>query len=188
MTIIGAKAQMPARNRPYRWLPRLLLRVCLLTLLAGCAATSATVIEEEKVVNTKPMFRYTTLLVRDFELTRDVPPLETAAPAGGRAEKIHYGQLPGELSTHIVRYVTAHRIYRGVVRDGTPDAATLVLTGKFIRIGRFKISVEATLRDGATGLEVASFRQTLWDVIDTTASFGELGRELADFIYRIQYK
>ncbi len=186
MTITAVKAPMPVRNQPHRVLCRLIPLLFLLLVTVGCAATAATVIEEEKVVNTKPMYRYTTLLVRDFALIREFSSPEPLPPGGG--SKLPTGQMPGELSAHVVRYVTAHRIYMNVLRDGTPDAATLVLTGKFLRIGRFKISVEATLHDGGTGQEVARFRQTLWDVLDTTVSFGELGRELADFIYRIQYK
>jgi hypothetical protein len=45
-----------------------------------------------------------------------------------------------------------------------------------------------SLRDGASGQEVAYLRQTLWDVLDTTDSLSLLGREVADFIDRIQYK
>ena len=55
-------------------------------------------------------------------------------------------------------------------------------------MGRFKISAIVTLLDGATGQEVAYFRQTLWDVLDTTEAISSLGREVADFIDRIQYK
>ena len=51
-----------------------------------------------------------------------------------------------------------------------------------------KYTVVVSLQDGASGQEVASFRQTLWDVLDTTDSFADLGREVADFMYRIQYK
>jgi hypothetical protein len=75
-----------------------------------------------------------------------------------------------------------------VSRDGKLDASTLLLTGKFIRLGRFKITVQVRLLDGASGQEVASFRQTLWDVMDSLDSFGDLGREVAEFMYRIQYK
>jgi hypothetical protein len=63
-----------------------------------------------------------------------------------------------------------------------------MLTGKFKRLGRFKISVDVSLHDGVSGQEVAYFRQTLWDVLDTTDSISQLGREVADFIDRIQYK
>jgi hypothetical protein len=108
--------------------------------------------------------------------------------AGTSQLDIRYAKLSGELSEHIERYVKSHRNYKQVSRDGKTDASTLVLTGKFIRLGRFKISVLVSLRDGATGQEVAYFRQTLWDVMDTTDSIGDLGREVADFINRIQYK
>jgi hypothetical protein len=160
--------------------------VCLLLCGAGCAASSTTIIEEEVVTNPKPMYSYTSLVIQDFELKRD---LYTDAPESGMSRRDHrYAKLPGELSEHIERYVKSHRTYKKISRNGTPDASTLLLTGKFIRLGRFKISVAATLRDGASGQEVAYFRQTLWDVLDTTDSLSQLGREVADFIDRIQYK
>jgi hypothetical protein len=96
--------------------------------------------------------------------------------------------LPGELSGHIERCVKTSGTYNKISRDGKTDAATLLLTGEFTRLGRFKISVQIILLDGATGQKVASFRQTLWDVMDSTASISDLGQEVADFLYRIQYK
>ncbi|HEX9080108.1 MAG TPA: hypothetical protein VF795_10995, partial [Desulfuromonadaceae bacterium] len=69
-----------------------------------------------------------------------------------------------------------------------PSATTLVLRGRFTRMGRFKISLEAQLVDGGTGREVAHFQQTLWDVSDTTEGVDRLGRQIADFINRIQDK
>lgn len=160
--------------------------VCLLFLCGGCAETSTTIIEEEVVTNPKPMYKYTSLLIRDFELKRD---LYADVPEADMSQReLRYAKLPGELSGHILRYVKANRTYNKISRDAKPDAATLVVTGRFIRLGRFKISVAVSLRDGVTGQEVASFRQTLWDVLDTTDSFADLGREVADFIYRIQYK
>ena len=163
-----------------------LLCVCLLCICAGCAASSATIIEEEVVTNPKPMYSYTSLIIRDLELRRD---LYCDARDGKLSQReLQYEKLPAELSEHIERYVKSHRTYATISRDGKADAATLVLTGKFIRLGRFKISVIISLRDGASGQEVAHFRQTLWDVLDTTDSFSNLGREVADFINRIQYK
>jgi hypothetical protein len=165
---------------------RMLVAVCLLFICAGCAASSTTVIEKEVVTNPRPMYSYTSLVIRDLELKRE---LYTDAPESGMSPRDHrYAKLPGELSGHIERYVKAHGTYKNVSRDGKLNASTLLLTGKFIRLGRFKITVVVSLQDGATGQEVASFRQTLWDVLDTTDSFADLGREVADFIYRIQYK
>lgn len=143
-------------------------------------------IEEEIVTNPKPMYHYTSLVIRDLELKREL--YTDAAADGMSARDFRYAQLPGELSGHIEQYVTSRGIYKNISRDGIPDAATLLITGKFIRLGRFKITVAVSLRDGESGQEVASFRQTLWDVLDTTDSFADLGREVADFIYRIQYK
>lgn len=177
---------MPISTSSIRHAVRILAAVCLLSICAGCAASSATVIEKEVVTNPKPMYSYTSLVIRDLELKRE---LYTDAPESGMSPRdLRYAKLPGELSGHIERYVKAHGTYKNVSRDGKLNASTLLLTGRFIRLGRFKITVVVSLQDGATGQEVASFRQTLWDVLDTTDSFADLGREVADFIYRIQYK
>lgn len=166
-------------------LPALFCAV-LLFLCAGCAASSATIIEEEIVSNPKPMYRYTSLIIQDFELKRE---LYSDAPDSGLSRRnLRYEQFPGELSGHIERYVRSHGTYKHITRNGTPDASTLIISGRFIRLGRFKITVVVNLQDGITGQNVASFRETLWDVLDTSDSFSELGREVADFIYRIQYK
>ena len=164
----------------------LLCIACLLFISAGCAATSTTVIEEEVVTNPKPMYSYTSLMIRDFELKREL--YSDSLPAAMSQRENQFAKLPGELSDHIDRYIKSHRTYQNISRDGNPDTATLLLTGKFIRLGRFKISVAASLRDGISGQEVAYFRETLWDVLDTTDSLSRLGREIADFIDRIQYK
>ena len=132
------------------------------------------------------MYSYTSLVIQDFELKRE---LYSDTPNAGMSQRdLLYAKLPGELSEHIERYVKSHRTYKNISHDGEPDASTLLLTGKFKRLGRFKISVVASLRDGASGQEVAYFRQTLWDVLDTTDSISQLGREVAGFIDRIQYK
>ncbi len=132
------------------------------------------------------MYSYTSLIIQDFELKRE---LYSDSPEARMSQReLRYAKLPGELSEHIERYVRSHHTYKNISRDGKPDASTLVLTGKFNRLGRFKISVVVSLRDGASGQEVAYFRQTLWDVLDTTESISQLGREVADFIDRIQYK
>jgi len=153
---------------------------------AGCAASSTTRIEEEVVTNPKPMYSYTKLLIQNLELKREL--YSDASEAGMSERGKRYARLPEELSEHIERFVTSQKVFKKVSRNEKPDAATLVLTGKFIRLGRFKITIVVDLRDGGTGHDVASFRQTLWDVMDTTDSFSDLGREAADFLYRIQYK
>jgi len=177
-----------ALNKPNTFIRSLLLlcSACLLMVIVGCAASSTTMIEEEVVTNPKPMYRYTSLVIRDLELKRE---LYSDSPDAEMSQRnLRYEKLPGELSEHIERYIKSRRIYKNISRDGKTDASTLVLTGKFIRLGRFKISVAVSLRDGVSGQEVAYFRQTLWDVFDTTDSFSQLGREVADFISRIQYK
>ena len=168
---------------------RMLLMLCSVALLlacAGCAASSTTRIEEEVVTNPKPMYNYTKLLIQDLELKREL--YTDASDAGMSRRDQRYAKLPEELSGHIERFVASRKIFKKITRDGEPDATTLVLAGKFIRLGRFKITIVVNLHDGATGADVATFRQTLWDVMNTTDSFGDLGREVADFLYRIQYK
>jgi len=165
---------------------RTLFCACLLFITAGCAASSTTIIEEEVVTNPRPMYSYTSIMIQDFELKREL--YSDATDARMSQRDLRYEKLPAELSGHIERYIKSRNIYKNISRDGKADAATLVLTGKFIRLGRFKISVAVSLRDGVTNQEVAYFRQTLWDVLDTTDSFSGLGREVADFVSRIQYK
>lgn len=181
-------SNVPGLNNAAQFRSHLPVLLCavLLFLCAGCAASSATIVEEEVVRNPKPMYRYTSLLIRDFELK---PELYSDAPESGMSQRdLRYSKFPGELSGHIERYVRSHGSYKQISRNGVPDDATLVLSGRFLRLGRFKITVSVSLSDGGTGQDVASFRETLWDVLDTTDSFSELGREVAEFIYRIQYK
>ncbi len=155
-------------------------------LLSGCAATATTVMDEEVVTNQKPLSSYRSLVIHNFELKRE---LYTDVPDARMSEQERrYALIPAQLGEQIQRYVRSRHIYQDVSRNGAPSATTLVLRGKFTRMGRFRISVEAILFDGGTGQEVAYFRQTLWDVFDTTEGVGQLGREIADFIDRIQYK
>lgn len=185
MITIAVRFLMPSNPGMFRR-ALLLCSVCLLFLLAGCAASSTTVIDEEVVTNSRPMYSYTSLLIRDLELKRE---LYSDSPASGMGQReLRYAKLPGELSEHIERYVKSHHNYKKISRDGQPDASTLLLTGEFKRLGRFKISVTVSLHDGISGQEVAYFRQTLWDVIDATDSISLLAREVAKFIDRIQYK
>jgi hypothetical protein len=185
MMIIIA-VSIPVSSSPFTRALLLFCALCLLINCAGCAASSTTIIEEEVVTNPKPMYSYTSLVIKDLELRKEL--YSDASAAGMSQRDLRYAKLPGELSEDIERYVKSHRTYKNISRDGKPDASTLLLTGKFTRLGRFKISVVVSLRDGATGQEVAYFRQTLWDVLDTTESLSQLGREVADFIDRIQYK
>lgn len=155
-------------------------------LMSGCAATSTTVQDEEIVTNWKPMSTYTALLLRDFVLK---PELYSDVPVSRMGERERrYSQIPEQLTEQVERYIKARRIYSSVSRDEALSSTTLVLQGKFTRMGRFRISIEAVLLDGKTGREVAYFRQTLWDVLDTTEAVGLLASEIANFIDRIQYK
>jgi len=164
------------------WLSTLLLVV----LTSGCAATSTTVMDEEIVSSQKHLYTYKSLLIRDFKLSSELYSDVPDAKAGNRERR--YAQIPGELAENIERYVKARNTYRVVSRSGTPTETTLVLKGKFTRVGRFRISIAGTLHDGASDQEVAYFRQTLWDIFDTTEAINLLSREVADFIDRIQYK
>ncbi|BCS53774.1 hypothetical protein GSVR_20820 [Geobacter sp. SVR] len=162
------------------------LLIIFTALLAGCAASSTAVMDEEIVTNEKPMATYKRLLLSDFELD---PELYTDLPEAGPGERERrYAQVPAQLTDQVQRYVKSRHIYDSVSRDELLSPTTLVLKGRFTRMGRFRISIEAMLLDGASGQEVAYFRQTLWDVFDTTEAVGRLGHEIADFIDRIQYK
>ena len=186
MITIAVKVQVSSSAGSFWRALLALCSVCLLSVSAGCASSSTTIIEEEVVTNPKPMYSYTSLVIHDCELKRE---LYSDTPDARMSKRdLSYAKLPGELSEHIERYVKSHRIYKTISRDGKVDASTLLLTGKFKRLGRFKISLVVSLRDGASGQEVAYFRQTLWDVLDTTESTSKLGREIANFIDRIQYK
>lgn len=158
--------------------------ICLLS--AGCAASSTTVVDEEVVSNQKYMSSYKSLIIRDFELKPDLYAEGTGGAPSERERR--YAALPDKLAGNIERYVKARRIYKSVARDGEPTDTTLVLKGTFTRVGRFRISITATLHDGGSGQEVAYFRQTLWDVFDAPGSVSLLSRDVADFIDRIQYK
>lgn len=160
--------------------------VLLAALLTGCAATSTTIMEEELVTNPKPMSSYKFLVVRNFELKRELYSDVPESRMGSQERR--YAQVPEQLADQILRYVKAKRIYNDVSQEGDLSSDTLVLRGRFTKMGRFRISLEAVLVDGATGQEVAYCRQTLWDVFDTTEGIGRLGRDVANFIDRIQYK
>lgn len=165
---------------------RLSLVLFVLIFVAGCAPSSTIVIDEEIVTNPKPMTTYKSLIIMDFELKPELSRDDSKAPLDER-ERL-YVAVPARLSEQIQRYISSRRIYHTVSRNDVPTVTSLVLKGRFTRMGRFRISIEATLNDGATGQEVAYFRQTLWDIVDTTEAVGRLGREIADFIDRIQYK
>jgi len=177
-----SRSEPGGSRRLVGWLSVLLLSV----LTVGCAATSTTILDEEVVTNQKHMASYKSLVIQDFELKSE---LFTDTPAAKMSEgERRYAQIPSQLAENIERYVKARQTYRTVSRNGPTTATTLVLKGRFTRVGRFRISIVGTLHDGASDQEVAFFRQTLWDVFDTTETINLLAREVADFIDRIQYK
>ena len=163
-----------------------MVMLIVMLLLGGCAATSTTMIDEEVVTNQKPMAIYNSLIIREFILKSGLFTDTSDARLDERDQR--YTRIPKQLAEQIQRYVRSRHIYESVTLDGTPSATTLVLQGRFTRMGRFRISLEATLLDGAAGQEVAFFRETLWDVFDATETVNNLGKEVADFIDRIQYK
>ena len=165
---------------------RLMVMLFAFGLLTACAATSTTIIDEEVVTNPKPMYTYKSIVIRDFELKRDL--FTDAKESGMSQRERRYAMIPAELSEHIERYIKSRHSFQDVSRNGQVNATTLVLKGRFIRLGRFRVFVVVSLHDGASDQEVAYFRQTLWDVLDTTETISSLGREVADFISRIQYK
>jgi hypothetical protein len=171
--------------RIIRSIPHLAVLFLFLALTA-CAPTSAIIIDDEVVTNPKPMYTYKSLIINDLELKRELYGDSGEADMGRREKR--YASLPVELSDHIERFVTSRRTYRTVLRAGDILPTTLVLKGSFTRVGRFRISIIVRLVDGSSGQEVAHFRQTLWDVLDSTENVRELGREVAEFIDRIQYK
>lgn len=185
-TMTDVVAWMLFDPKSARSLFRFVVLLCALGLFSACATTSTTTIEEEVVTNQKPMYNYKSIVIRDLELKREL--YTDAKPGGMNQRDRQYAQIPGELSEHIERYIKSHRSFQEVSRDGQVTPSTLELKGRFTRLGRFRISVVVSLHDGSTGQEVAYFRQTLWDVLDTTERVSDLGREVAEFISRIQYK
>lgn len=162
------------------------LAALLIAFMTGCAATSTTIVDEEVVNNQKPMATYSSLIIREFDLNSE---LYTNAPVSGMdPRERQYERIPAQLALQVQRYVKSKHIYQNVSLDGVASDTTLILKGKFTKVNRFRITIEAFLLDGATGQEVAYFRETLWDVFDTIEGIGRLGREIADFIDRIQYK
>ena len=173
-------------SRFARLLRRLMVLLSALGILSACAATSTTIIEEEVVTNQKPMYTYKSIVIQDFDLNRNLYTDANEIEMSQRDRRCSL--IPGELSEHIERYIKSRHSFEDVSQNGEVTASTLVLKGRFTRLGRFRVSVVVTLHDGANGQEVAFFRETLWDVLDTNETISNLGREVADFIYRIQYK
>lgn len=181
ITIVAMRSQMRSNKVVYAF-----ILILLLLFVTGCATSSTTVVDEEVVTNQKPMAAYKSLIITDFELKKE---LFTDVPEEKMSERERrYAQIPAVLAENIERYVKSRHIYGVVERNSPPLPNSLVLKGKFTRIGRFRISIVAMLYDGDNGHEVAYFRQTLWDVLDTTEAVNLLGRDIADFIDRIQYK
>ena len=104
---------------------RLIFAKCLvisifMLVMAGCAATSTTVMDEEAVFNQKPMSSYKSLIIREFELKRE---LYTDLPASKTdSRERRYAQIPAQLAENILRYVKSKHIYEDVSTDGAATA------------------------------------------------------------------
>lgn len=157
-----------------------------LVALSGCAVSSAAIMDEERVINTKPISHYRSLRINEFLLKRDL--VTSTASESTNEREIRYLAMPQEIAAAVERLVSERHIFDAVSRTIVPDAKSLVLTGEFTRVSRFKVSVASRLHDGGTGAEVAFFRLTLWDVYDTSQAISMLSKEVSDFIDRIQYK
>lgn len=155
-------------------------------VLTGCAVSSAAIMDEERVTNTKPISQYRSLIINEFILKKDLLSFSTADSASEREKR--YFKMPAEIAAAVERLVSERQIFTQVSRTIVPDTKSLILTGEFTRVSRFKISVMARLFDGETRKEVAFFRLTLWDVYDTSQTIAMLAKETSDFIDRIQYK
>jgi hypothetical protein len=123
-----------ARRERSRTLSGLLAVLVLSILLAGCAATSTTILDEEVVTNQKHMASYKSLIIRDFELKRE---LYTDGPAEKMSEReLRYARIPALLAENIERYVKARQNYRNVSRNGQPSAfpsSVRCMTARVIR-------------------------------------------------------
>jgi len=140
--------------------------------------------DEAVIADSQPMANYTSLIIRNFELSRD---LYTSAPESRMSERDRLvARMPDDLAGQIERSVLDRHIYQEVSRSAGSSRKSLVLQGRFTQVGRFRVSITASLHDGVTGKEVAHFRQTLWDVFDTSQTLGDLASEVADFITTIQ--
>ena len=156
-----------------------------LVISAGCAKTSSVVIEEEIATGLKPMTAYTALQVRDFELKKELYINEDDSTDDLERR---YADVVERLSRQIVDDSRLRRTFQNVSRDTAISPGALVLKGRFVRTGRFRISVEAMLSDSETHREVAYFRQTLWDVKNAADGIDSLAREIVNSINRIQRK
>ena len=148
----------------------------------GCAKTSSVVIEEEVITLLKPMSAYTSLQVRDFEVKKE---LYIAEDDGTGELERRYADVAERLSVQIVSSAKLRRIFQSISRDETLSSGTLILQGRFVRTGRFRVSIEAILSDAETNREVAYFRQTLWDVKNAADAIDSLAREIVNSINRI---
>lgn len=169
-----------------RYVAGIIILATLQATLSGCAASSAAIMDEERVFNTKPIAHYKSLRIHEFELNRDL--VTSSSDAGANQRERRYLEMPRDIAATVEQLVAARQIFPTVSRTIAAGANSLVLKGSFTRISRFRVSVTARLYDGENGTEIAFFRLTLWDVYDTSKTIELLSRETADFIDRIQYK
>lgn len=184
--IKGEKLFLKKRYSVYSCFFVLLILIVLLQMLSGCAASSAAIMDEERVFNTIPIANYKALKIQEFELKREMVMPSSNSVIDERESR--YLDMPREIAATVERLVAARQIFSTVSRTIEPKEHCIVLKGAFTRISRFRVSLTAKLYDGGNGKEIAFFKLTLWDVYDTSKTIELLSRETADFIDRIQYK
>ena len=183
-TISGASREMTLDLR----LSGILLCLLLLFFVSGCAPSSNIVVDDELIVNQRRFDSYKRLVVMPFQLQTGLYSDQQAEKPGSREAR--YAEMPQKLANSIEHSLRERKLFREVLRS-LPEKAggdTLILAGKFTRIGRFRVSVETSLVDASTGREQASFKHTLWDVLDTSDTIGDLGEEIATYLDRIHYR
>lgn len=161
-------------------LPLICAVLLILFATAGCAPSSNIVIDAESVTNQSRFDSYRHFVVRDFALPVD----------GQSGREPRYTELPQKLSVSIERAMKGRRLFSQVSRSNADNRGigVMILSGNFVRLGRFRVTVEGRLTDAFTGSELAYFQHTLWDVLDSSDSIDELGREIVTFIDRIHYR
>ena len=184
MTISGASREMILDLR----FLSILLWISLLLFVSGCAPSSNVVVDDELIVNQRRLDSYRRLVVTTFQMQKGLYTDQQTEKPGSREAR--YAEMPQKLAGAIERELRERKLFPEILRS-VPErvgSETLILAGRFTRIGRFRVSVEASLVDASTGREQASFKHTLWDVLDTNDSIGDLGEEIATYLDRIHYR
>lgn len=165
----------------------LVLLLFSLAIQSGCAVSSAAIMDEEQVFNTKPIAHYKGLKIEDFRLKRELVTSSDDSSISQREKR--YLSMPSEIAAKTEPLVSARHIFPIVSRTMEASKEMLILAGEFTRISRFKVALNGhILEGGSSGKEIAKFKLTLWDIYDTSKVIELISKETADFIDRIQYK